>query len=195
MMKKIGRRSFLKGIGAAGLACAAGLLTGCDSNGRPVVPSGDGSVSLATLPILNGDIRWNKGSPKDPFGNDYSYAVNYTIVKAREMQNCTDGVEQYMYGEYRIYKKYESISFTVAPYTEIAKNGTGYVQVYADDVLVATSPEMTRKTDAQKVVASVRGAEYIKIVIRVSCPDWYVSQTSDGAVIVSNVKLWKPQEE
>lgn len=194
-MRKIDRRSFLKVMGAAGLVCAAGALTGCDEEGRPIVPNRDGSVSLATLPILNGGIKWNDGVPKDPFGNDYSHAVNYVIVKARNFPvNCTDVEEEFVYGEYRIYKKYESMTFTVAPYTEIMQNGVGYVQVYADDVLVATSPEITRKTDAVKVTANIKNAEYIMIVIRVSCPDWYVSQTSDGAVIVSDVKLWKPKE-
>ena len=47
MSNKIDRRSFLKVLGIAGAACAMTALTGCDEEGTPSFPAGDGSVSLS----------------------------------------------------------------------------------------------------------------------------------------------------
>lgn len=44
MSNKIDRRSFLKVLGIAGAACAMTALTGCDEEGTPSFPAGDGSV-------------------------------------------------------------------------------------------------------------------------------------------------------
>lgn len=49
MSNKIDRRSFLKVLGIAGAACAMTALTGCDEEGTPSFPAGDGSVSLSSL--------------------------------------------------------------------------------------------------------------------------------------------------
>lgn len=54
MMKKVGRRSFLKALGFAGTVCAVTALTGCAEGG-----TGDGSVPLSNLTPLNGNIPWN----------------------------------------------------------------------------------------------------------------------------------------
>ena len=76
MMKKVGRRSFLKALGFAGTVCAVTALTGCAEGG-----TGDGSVPLSNLTPLNGNIPWNKGvQPEDPFGNIYVRAVTYTVL-------------------------------------------------------------------------------------------------------------------
>ena len=70
MSNKIDRRSFLKVLGIAGAACAMTALTGCDEEGTPSFPAGDGSVSLSSLKPFNGSVPWNgKWLPEDPFGN------------------------------------------------------------------------------------------------------------------------------
>ena len=43
MSNKIDRRSFLKVLGIAGAACAMTALTGCDEEGTPSFPAGDGT--------------------------------------------------------------------------------------------------------------------------------------------------------
>ena len=72
MSNKIDRRSFLKVLGIAGAACAMTALTGCDEEGTPSFPAGDGSVSLSSLKPFNGSVPWNgRWLPEDPFGNVY----------------------------------------------------------------------------------------------------------------------------
>ena len=80
MSNKIDRRSFLKVLGIAGAACAMTALTGCDEEGTPSFPAGDGSVSLSSLKPLNGGVPWNgRWLPEDPFGNVYTSGANYAI--------------------------------------------------------------------------------------------------------------------
>ena len=145
-------------------------------------------VSLSTLSALNGGWDWNNTAPEDPFGNDYSDAVNYAVFE--EYGNTDYDSNLYStnmgaYAEYRVYGNYSSLSMTLSPYKSMEQNGSAYVQIYADDVLVQTSPLITQKTDALSIEAPIEGAEYIRIVINVS-----YSNSDDGALIVSNVMLW-----
>ncbi len=118
--------------------------------------------------------EWNSGAPIDTFGNDYSRAANYAIL------GCwNDGT----YEEYRVYGKYATITGTIAPYYDTHVDRTWWLQIYADDRLVYTSPVVGRKTDAIDFSVNISGADYIKLVI-----------TSDGYSvhgILSNVLLWK----
>lgn len=129
-------------------------------------------VSLSTFTAINGGFEFNNTVPEDPFGNDYSDAVNYVVLGR---YNGGD------YAEVRVYGEYSSITMNVAPYKDIGEDATGYVQIYADDVLVQTSPVITRKTDAVSVSANISGADYIKIVVQ---KDYY------GSIILSNILLW-----
>lgn len=131
-------------------------------------------VSLSTLSVLNGGWDWNATAPEDPFGNDYSSAVNYVVIKGPSWTANFSA-------EYRIYGKYSSISFNLVPYKTIGTDGTAYVQIYADDVLVQTSPVIGQKTDQITVTASLTGVEYLKIV---------VNTDNYGEVILSDVQLW-----
>ena len=133
-------------------------------------------VSLSTLSVLNGGWDWNATAPEDPFGNDYSDAVNYVVLGDDYWRS-----EQLYSAEYRVYGNYSSMTFNLVPYKNTATEGTGYVQIYADDVLVQTSPVVGQKTDQLTVTANIAGAEYLKVVVH----------TQDrGMMIVSDVQLW-----
>ena len=82
MSNKIDRRSFLKVLGIAGVACTMTALTGCDGVSGGGTPNHDGSVPLSDLNPLNGRIAWNNVAPEDPFGNVYVRGVNYSIFRA-----------------------------------------------------------------------------------------------------------------
>jgi len=133
-------------------------------------------VSLSTLSVLNGGWDWNATAPEDPFGNDYSDAVNYVVLGDDYWRS-----EQLYSAEYRVYGNYSSMTFNLVPYKDTATEGTGYVQIYADDVLVQTSPVIGQKTDQLTVTASIAGAEYLKIVVHTQ---------ECGMIIVSDVQLW-----
>lgn len=126
-------------------------------------------VSLASLTPINGGFDWGNGEPKDPFGNDYSASGTYTIV------NRGNTVE------YRVYGNYSKITMTIAPEQGISSGDSACIQLYADDVLVKTSPTITRKTDAVQFSVPIEGAEYIAIV---HSGDYW------GSLILSNIQLW-----
>lgn len=135
-------------------------------------------VSIVTLTEINrlDWDDWNSGSPTDPFGNDYSFANNYCIVEIYERK---------AYIEYRLYGEYNTITGTIAPYTSMEEGDTGYIQIFADEELVYTSPEIRRKTDAFDFSVDIGNADYIKIYV---CADAW---GNCARVILSNVMLWK----
>lgn len=114
---------------------------------------------LNTLIMINSKgWNWNDGTPKDPFGTDYSYSKNYVIL------SYYNGSGEYSkYGEFRAYKKYSKLTGRVAPYEAMSENGSVVFKIFADDELVYTSPEITRKTDAFVFNVDIHHADYIKI--------------------------------
>ena len=128
-------------------------------------------ISLSSLDALNtDDWRWNDGSATDPFGNDYSALCNYVIA-------TYDG-----YIEYRLYGEYKTLTGLIAPQEGIGENGSGQVQIYADDTLVYNSPTIQQKTDAFRFSTDISGAEYIKIMLNVD--------PSRQTFILADVQLW-----
>lgn len=116
-------------------------------------------TSLASQTLINNDgWNWNQGSPSDPFGNDYSNASNYCIV-------INAWGAQVHYGEFRIYKKFSKLTGTLSPYTDMGENDAGYIQIYGDDNLLYTSPNITRKTDAFSINVDISNVDYLKIVV------------------------------
>lgn len=134
---------------------------------------GSKPVSLSSLTAINGGWTWNEGTPTDPFGVTYSSATNFVIL------NKMPGVAEYTgedvdvgrfygiyesYAEYRLYGEYTLLTFDVVPYCDIDEDFYGTIKVYADDMLVFSSPQITRKTDIQNYQVDVSNAEYVKIV-------------------------------
>ena len=124
-------------------------------------------VSLSEELIINSRDwpTWNKGTPVDPFGNDYSGAFNYVIF---DFNRGYSSSEITFYVEYRTYGKYTSLEGRIGPYTTMDTNGQCYLQVYTDDQLKFTSPTVYRKTDAFPINVDITGAEYVKLVF--VCP-------------------------
>lgn len=134
-------------------------------------------IPITTLLTVNASEweEWNEGVPSDPFGNDYSVACNYVCIGKK------NGERRNTYVEYRLYGKYETITGTIAPHNSCDNGPVAYLQIYADDELVYTSPDIDRKTDAIPFSVNISGADYIKIVVR----------TYYGAVVIlSDIRLW-----
>ena len=153
-------------------------------------------VSLSTLSAFNGGWEWNNLDPTDPFGNDYSSASNYVVFSNEEWGTVTDqegsmeeknGYRQ-VYAEYHTEKKYNRLTMQLAPYSTIGEEKTAFIQVYADDELVYTSPTIAQKTQAFSGEANIAGAEYIKIIANIA---WdYSYEEKRGAMILSDAQLW-----
>ena len=76
----------------------------------------------------------------------------------------------------------------LAPYSTIGEEKTAFIQVYADDELVYTSPTIAQKTQAFSGEANIAGAEYIKIIANIA---WdYSYEEKRGAMILSDAQLW-----
>lgn len=136
-------------------------------------------ISITKLDPINGGLNWNAGNPVDPFGNDYSSACNFAVV---DLFTISSHVEKSV--EYRLYKKYGTITGSIAPYKDIEQGGLACVKIYADDVLIYTSPSVTRKTDAFTFSVDVADAEYITIEV---CGFVYRTYCH---VLLSDVQLW-----
>ena len=135
-------------------------------------------VSITTLTPINGSWDWNEGNPVDPFGNDYSSACNFAI---HEMLG--DGTKSI---EYRVYQNYSTLTGSIAPYKSIEEDGEACIKIYADDVLIYTSPTITRKTDAFEFSVNITNAEYIIIQFcGINSGYW-----TRNAALLSNVELW-----
>lgn len=152
-------------------------------------------VSLSTLSAFNGGWEWNNLDPTDPFGNDYSSASNYVVFAFDEWGTICDqeGSIGYTNGysqvstEYHTEKKYNRLTMQLAPYSTIAENGKAFVQIYADDELVYTSPTIVQKTQAFSAEANIAGAEYIKVIVNIA---GQYSANERGAMILSDAQLW-----
>ena len=153
-------------------------------------------ISLSNISVFNGGWEWNNLEPTDSFGNDYSTACNYVVFSdyydniLPQKGHCgeVNGYRQ-IFAEYRTKGEYNTLSMQLAPHTEICQNGKVFIQVYADDTLVYTSPTITRKTDAFVCEVGIAGAEYIKIVVNV-----YIGPVIDGgdegAILIADAQLW-----
>ena len=132
-------------------------------------------IALSDAVLVNHDYhwKWNDGAPVDTFGNDYSEASNYIIP-------YYDG-----YGEFRIYKKYKTLSGYIAPFEEKSEASEWYVQIYVDDKLAYTSKKITRKTDKFSFNVNVTNAEYVKIEVH------QVGWNDFKGIIISDIMLNK----
>lgn len=193
-MRQMDRRCFMKFAGTILAASSLAVLTGCDGGGT-TVPGLDGSVSLKSVKVLNGKWNWNNIIPEDPFGNQYTKAVNYIVFMPKDdsMESSWVGHETRYTTEYRVYKQYKKLTMDLAPYKDMPTEGMAAVRVYADDELVATSPIVYQKTDIFEFEAEIEGAEYIKVEVICSNGSGPLNynRAKDGKLILANVKLWK----
>lgn len=132
---------------------------------------------LDELSALNNGFEWNEGVAEDPFENDYSGVCNFSIFHG----NYCSG-NYVISAEYKLSGEYDTITLQFSPYKDFGESAESYVQIYADNTLVYTSPKIQRKSDLQEVSLDIHDAEYLKIVI---------SKGDDGCVLLSDVVVSK----
>ena len=135
------------------------------------------TVSLNTLKVMNSeDFEWNNGSPADPFGTNYSSAVNYSMIDCHPNYS----IPKTAWIEYKTDNNYDSLSITIAPNSNIREEGYGYVQVFVDDVLRYTSPQIKQKTEPFTAIIDISDSEYIKVS---------TTLIEGGCVLLSDVEV------
>ena len=128
--------------------------------------------SLFTLTALNSNYYWkeSKDTLEDSLGRTYTVTYPYAVF-------------QYdAYGEYYIDKGYSNIKGRIVPYKGFYQNGVASFKVYADDVLVYSSPDIGQKTLEFDFNVNIVGADYIKIE---------VSNKSSSRILVMDMVLEK----
>ena len=117
------------------------------------------SISLSKLEPFNGSLPWNSEYPSDRFENNYTNVKNYAVLHAYYHTNSIS-----YSAEYNVNKEYSNISFDIAPCGDFGEGGKTVIEVYADDELVYTSPEINQKTEKFNTgKIDIGGADYIKI--------------------------------
>ncbi len=163
-----------------------------ESTGPEVLPS---TVSLSTLPPAGhaGCPNWNTGSSRDPFGNDYSTKSNYITFDSRNGMEWESSFHTYnAYAEYYIDGKFKTVSGVLAPNNNAREGATAYLQIYADDLLIFTSPYITRKTEPFDFNVDISGAKYLKLCITLENDGsnyWFGEHDFYSSLILSDVML------
>lgn len=159
------------------LACAS-VIANAETTGSYTTKT---VVAIDALNPINGGFSWNNEAPSDPFGNDYSDACNYFVFHGNYHDNAYT-----TYSEYKTDGEYDVLSMDISPFSDFGENAESFVQVYADNTLVYTSPLLSRKSGKIHADINVRKANYLKIVIR---------KGGYGCVMLSDVKLGKADDE
>ena len=153
------------------------------------------TVPLSTLSPAShiGCPNWNTGSAKDPFGNDYSTKSNYITFDSQNGMEWESSFHTYnAYAEYYIDGKFKTVSGVLAPSSNAKEGATAYLQIYADDLLIFTSPYVTRKTEPFDFSADISGAKYLKLCITLENDGsnyWFGEHDFYSSLILSDVML------
>lgn len=112
-------------------------------------------TSLISLPMIQNDysFKWNEGFPESITGDDYGTARNYLICYSGEGTT-----------EWRANRSYKTITGKIAPCKTTSVDSDSYIQIYADDRLVYTSPKIDKRSDAITFSVNIENCNYIKIV-------------------------------
>lgn len=154
-------------------------------------------VSLANLSAFNGGWEWNNLEPMDSFGNNYSSACNYVVFSDYYgnilpqdgfLSKETNGY-RHVYAEYRVVGGYTYLTMQLAPYYSICTDGKAFVQIYADDTLIYTSPIINRKTEAFVCEVDISKAEYVKILVNVYIGNG-IDGSDEGAILIADAQFW-----
>ena len=110
-------------------------------------------ISIFTLTPLN-QYGWGQsnGVLQDSLGNNYSVTMPYLVSGG-----C--------YGEFYVNGAYSTIQGTVVPYTGFSQNAKTQLRVYADDVLIYSSPDVGQKTLKFNFKVNITGAQFIKVEV------------------------------
>ncbi len=151
-------------------------------------------VLLSSLKPFNGGFEWNNDTtPEDPFGNTYE---DYTMIcygKKFLDGNWFDASSTYREysSEYYIDKKYELLTLQIAPYIDTQEESSSYLEIYADDKKIFTSPEIRRKSQPECYEVDISDCSYLKIVAKV----FSGYSPKNSAVIISDMTLWTNQND
>ena len=155
------------------ILCTAAF-TGCGKKQKDGAPLSDQpipenavitSTPLDQIDPYNGTFTWwNSGAPTDRDNNDFSTVSNYLILHGNDHRyNVEYGVE------YKLDKKYDSISFQMSPYADHAENtGGAWVSIYSNGNLRYISPLIVQKSGLVKVdigAIDISDADYMRLKI------------------------------
>lgn len=119
---------------------------------------------------------WNLGESVDTFGNLYSGKCNFA-----SLVNNIGGA----YIEYRPNAQYKTLTGILAPHDGLSTKVTCTFRIYADDVLIYTSPSIGRKTEAFTFEVDITDVVFLKLEMQAM-----TQLSSHPSLIVADVQLW-----
>lgn len=128
---------------------------------------------LAFEPVNSNAWKANEGTLKDSLGNIYTVSLAYIIVNHDA------------YGEYYLNNAYSKLEFKLAPHENMGQEARVQVKVYADDLLVFTSEEISRKSESKTYAVDIKNAKFVKIVCE------RVESWDNASLLVLDSKLIK----
>ena len=109
-------------------------------------------VSLLAFDPVNSDgWKKNEGTLNDSLGYGYTVTLPYLIVS------------EWSCAEYYTNQNYSKLKFKIASHEEMGQENKSQIKIYADDILVFTSPEFDRKTESESFIVDINNAKFIKI--------------------------------
>ncbi|MCQ2485795.1 MAG: NPCBM/NEW2 domain-containing protein [Clostridia bacterium] len=107
---------------------------------------------LAFEPVNQHNWNPNEGTLKDSLGNIYTVSLDYLVL------------DNGNYGEYYTNGQFSKLQFRLAPHETMGQDSSAVIKVFANDLLVFTSDEITRKSEAETYTVDINNAKFIKIV-------------------------------
>lgn len=106
---------------------------------------------LAFNPVNSSGWNKNEGTLNDSLGYNYSVSLPYLLLDSGA------------YSEYYTNGMYSKLSFKLATHEDMGQGTASQIKIYADDLLIFTSSEFNRKTEAESYVVDINNAKFIKI--------------------------------
>lgn len=109
-------------------------------------------VSLLAFDPVNSDgWKKNEGTLNDSLGYGYTVTLPYLVMS------------EWSYAEYYTNQNYSKLKFKIASHENMDQDNKSQIKIYADDILVFTSPEFDRKKESESYVVDINNAKFIKI--------------------------------
>ncbi len=184
-MERNGKSSMFKTVSLLALCMVlfTSMITGCGKKEKDNPPLTDQpipenavitSTPLDQITPYNGGFTWNSGDAADYDGNDFTDCSNYTILHAAILSGWSNKVacgETKVYSaEYKLDKKYQTLSFQMSPYTDVTEgSGSSYVRVFSNGVLRYTSFGVAQKSGVMKIEnIDISDADFLRIEVTVA---------------------------
>jgi cell division septum initiation protein DivIVA len=142
-------------------------------------------IDMSTLEAWKSE-RWTYNETgeglADSLGNRYKQEdlLNWVIVNAQSYRYTAASASI----EYHLNKSYSRITGKIVPHQYFADSAVVNLQIFADDVVIYTAPQITRKSSMISFDVPIESADYIRVYI-----DNLAGNSGEGKVLIMDLTL------